>query len=337
MTSRATRRCLDIARRAAGSSSFLSRAWSSSLVIQHRCYATPAQKTKEKVAVASAAPPSTSRKAGKAVTPQKAAQDSTAQERQTEEELRNIETLHRLTETNEVDVSSAPLELMDVHIPSLRSHKPGATFSDHLKAFTQAQRNWLLNARAMYQIASTKSIPGVEVKSPWSFKIFSAQSTKPNAWLAPFRQGALEAYKRVNEAIAARDEKTIKTLTAGEQQLAYMKLIRSQDPRYLNVWRFHGERTPCKVVSIRAIEAYYGSKAPRMGSRLAVQAVVRFDTLQSIETYSKKTGARVGETEPKPVVEYLVFQKRMWYTSPWVIRDRLYEGLDSRFTVPHSA
>ena len=79
----------------------------------------------------------------------------------------------------------------------------------------------------------------------------------------------------------SRDEKTIKTLTAGEQQLAYMKLIRSQDPRYVNVWKFHGERTPCKVVSIRAIEAYYGSKAPRMGSRLAVQAVVRFDTLQA--------------------------------------------------------
>ena len=69
-------------------------------------------------------------------------------------------------------------------------------------------------------------------------------------------------------------------MTAGVQQLAYTKLIRSQDPRYVNMWKFHGERKPCKVVSIRALEAYYGARAPRMGSRLAIQAVVRFDTLQ---------------------------------------------------------
>ncbi len=77
-----------------------------------------------------------------------------------------------------------------------------------------------------------------------------------------------------------RDEKTIKALTGGQQQLEYIQLIRSQDPRYVNVWKFHGEREPCRVVSIRALDAYYGVQAPRMGSRLAVQAVVRFDTLQ---------------------------------------------------------
>ena len=55
---------------------------------------------------------------------------------------------------------------------------------------------------------------------------------------------------------------------------------------------------------------------------------------QSVETYSKKTGARVGATEHKPVVEYLVFQKRMWSDTPWIIRDRLYEGLESRFDKP---
>lgn len=148
----------------------------------------------------------------------------------------------------------------------------------------------------MYRIAKARSIPGVKVKSPWSWQLFATQSTKPDAWLAPFRQAALEVYKQVNEAVAAyvppfvhfdshsrrhrRDEKTIKTLTGGHQQLEYIRLIRSQDPRYVNVWKFHGERTPCRVVSIRALEAYYGVRAPRIGSRLAVQAVVRFDTLQ---------------------------------------------------------
>ncbi|KAJ8453564.1 hypothetical protein ONZ51_g13526 [Trametes cubensis] len=183
-------------------------------------------------------------------------------------------------------------------------------------------------------MAKYRSIPGVKPKSPWSWQLFSTQSTKPTAWLAPFRQGALEAYKQVNEAIAARDEKTVKALSVGDQQGFYMKLLRSQDPRYINVWKFHGERTPCRVVSIRAFEAYFSPKPPRIGSRYAVQAVVRFDTLQSVETYSKKTGTRVGETEPKPVVEYLVFQKRMWNDTPWVIRGRLYEGLESRVKLP---
>lgn len=78
----------------------------------------------------------------------------------------------------------------------------------------------------------------------------------------------------------SRDERTIKLLSAGVQQREYTKLIRSQDPRYVNVWKFHGERNPSRVVSIRALEAYYGAKPPRMGSRLAIQAVVRFDTMQ---------------------------------------------------------
>ena len=78
----------------------------------------------------------------------------------------------------------------------------------------------------------------------------------------------------------SRDDKPLKNLAAGEQLLAYNKLIRSQDPRFVNVWKFHGEREPCRVVSIRAVESYYGSKGPRIGSRLAVQALVRFDTMQ---------------------------------------------------------
>ena len=94
------------------------------------------------------------------------------------------------------------------------------------------------------------------------------------------RESTVLCMSQVGSCRHSRDEKAIKSLTAGEQQLAYTRLIRSQDPRYVNVWKFHGERTPCRVVSIRALEAYYGVKAPRMGSRLVIQALVRFDTLQ---------------------------------------------------------
>ncbi|PIL23308.1 hypothetical protein GSI_14619 [Ganoderma sinense ZZ0214-1] len=335
MSLHASRRCLDIAGRVAGGSNSLARTWShtsSVLVVQRRCYASSATTQKSKTKPANATS-STTRSSGKAQTSKDGAAEKT---RTMEDELKSVEALYRMSETNEVDVSSAPLDLMDVMVPSLRSQKDGATLGDHFRAFVQTQRNWFFNIRSLYRMANANSIPGVKVKSAWSTQLFATSSTKPTAWLTPFRQAALEVYKQANEAVAARDEKTIKLLSAGAQQREYTKLIRSQDPRYVNVWKFHGERNPSRVVSIRALEAYYGAKPPRMGSRLAVQAVVRFDTMQSVETYSKKTGARVGETQARPVTEYLVFQKRMWYDSPWVIRDRLYEGLDSRFGLPNA-
>ena len=56
---------------------------------------------------------------------------------------------------------------------------------------------------SLYLMAKANSIPGVKVKSAWSKQLFSASSTKPDTWLAPFRQAALEVYKQVNEAVAA--------------------------------------------------------------------------------------------------------------------------------------
>lgn len=114
MSLHTSRRCLDIVGRAAGSSSSLTRTWSSTLVIHRRRYTAPAaaQKTKEKPAVNSTSPPSASRKAGKAQPGPKAARQETAAERTTEDEIANLEALQRMTETNEVDISSAPLELL---------------------------------------------------------------------------------------------------------------------------------------------------------------------------------------------------------------------------------
>ena len=37
------------------------------------------------------------------------------------------------------------------------------------------------------------------------------------------------------------------------------------------------------------------------------------------------------QKEPKPVVEYLAFQKRMWYDSPWIIREKFFEGTEQKY------
>ncbi len=38
------------------------------------------------------------------------------------------------------------------------------------------------------------------------------------------------------------------------------------------------------------------------------------------------------DEKPKRVVQYLVFQKRMWYNTPWIIRNEVFENMDVNFT-----
>lgn len=146
-------------------------------------------------------------------------------------------------------------------------------------------------------MAKDKGIQGVKVKSSWSWKIFTTQSTKDDSWVAPLRSIALDTYKQLNQAVAeyvlltplsflvsiqhcSRDDKLIKTLSIEDMQKHYLKLSRTQDLSRIFVWKFHGERRPCRVVSIRAVPVHQGQEVPNNGSRLLVQALVRFDTLQ---------------------------------------------------------
>ena len=52
---------------------------------------------------------------------------------------------------------------------------------------------------------------------------------------------------------------------------------------------------------------------------------------QTLKVYNKKGVLIGGDEKPRRVVEYLVFQKRMWYDTPWVIRDQLFESLDAKY------
>jgi len=216
----------------------------------------------------------------------------------------------------------------DLHLPSYRSHKKNATLTDHLRVMFENQKNRAYNVVTMWRMAKDNAFPGVKVGTKWSPQLFRTQSTSSSAWLAPFRKIALETYKQLNEAVANRDDKTIRKLTAMDEQLHYLKLARQQDPSHVYVWKFLGERSPCRVLSIRANMGHMGPE-DTFGSKLLVQALVKFDTLQGLEVYRK--GKLVHTQEPKPVVEYLVLQKRLWLNSPWVVRDRAHEGRDSQF------
>ena len=104
--------------------------------------------------------------------------------------------------------------------------------------------------------------------------------------------------------------------------------------------------TPPRIVSIRTIEGHLGRGGPKLGNRLVIQALIRFDTiqvcsdsspprynidpqirLQTLEVYSRQ-GDLLSPKEsstPRRVTEYLVFEKRMWYDVPWKIKQQMFE------------
>jgi protein MBA1 len=74
-----------------------------------------------------------------------------------------------------------------------------------------------------------------------------------------------------------------------------------------------------RVVSVRAVEGHFGLQPIRTGNHLYVNVLAHFDTIQAL------TRRGVPSTvEPKHIVEYLLFEKRMWYDTPWVIKEQLH-------------
>ncbi len=176
-----------------------------------------------------------------------------------------------------------------------------------------SQRYWVRQVRViaggltltysfrMYRLASENAFPGVKIKYRMSLPLFRIH-TSP--WLAPFRQTALETYKQLQQAVALLvpsfllpllstdtifrgDDKPIKKLAISDYKVQLLKLVHAQDPSRVYVWKFHGEKAPCKVVSIRAIQAHLGKEDPKFGNRLLVQALVKFDTLQ-VRSYAPR-------------------------------------------------
>jgi hypothetical protein len=51
--------------------------------------------------------------------------------------------------------------------------------------------------------------------------------------------------------------------------------------RFYAYSRSPGEESPTRVVSIRAIDGYLGKDEPKIGNRLLIHALVKFDTKQA--------------------------------------------------------
>ncbi|KAF7789673.1 hypothetical protein EIP86_000619 [Pleurotus ostreatoroseus] len=246
------------------------------------------------------------------------------QELSSKSQLEQLDELEKVQHVRGIDIWAQPLDLLDVSIPTWKSEKKDASLLDHIGVALARPLQWWRNVQSMWLLASENSFPGINVKYRISLQIFKLQSSH---WLAPFRNIALQTYKDVNTALAAGDLKTIRKLTGSEYETHLTKLIRGRDSSRTYVWNFVKEEKPCKVVSLRAIPGYLASQPPKIGNRLLIQALVKFDTLQTLQVYNKK-GDLIHDEKPRRVVQYLVLQKRMWYNSPWIIRNELFENMD---------
>ncbi|KAI0252475.1 hypothetical protein BJV78DRAFT_1200902 [Lactifluus subvellereus] len=221
-----------------------------------------------------------------------------------------------------IDMWSLPLETLDVHIPSFPARVEGATLRDHLTLLWDNFLNSLKNVSSMRKLAQENSFPGRETLSPRSLQIFRAKSTKDSAWVAPLRGILLENYKRVNNAIAEGDSKTVASLTVDEYAKSTLRKLRTLHPAGSSTvyrWRLVSQPSPVRIVSIRAMQGHLGLQPLRAGNPLYVNVIARFETIQSL------TRRGVPSTvEPKRIVEYLLFEKRMWYDTPWAIKEQLY-------------
>jgi len=92
---------------------------------------------------------------------------------------------------------------------------------------------------------------------------------------------------------------------------------------------------------MRAVPGHFGTNEPAAGNRLVVQILVRFETLQSLEMQNRhgqrllSNGNVASPSDPPPeprrVLEYIVFENKMWYPDGWIIRDQVYEGVQGNY------
>ncbi|KAH9171346.1 hypothetical protein EDB89DRAFT_1852384, partial [Lactarius sanguifluus] len=164
----------------------------------------------------------------------------------------------------------------------------------------------LLTIYSMRRLAQENAFPGRETFSARSFQIFQTKSTKDDAWVAPLRDIVLENYKRLNNAIADPLSRSCGVYILLGATAAYR-------------WRLVSQPLPVCIVSIRAIDGHLGLQSLRAGNPLYVNVLARFETIQSLT----RRGV-ASTTEPKRVVEHLLFEKRMWYDTPWIIKEQLY-------------
>ncbi|KAI5121716.1 hypothetical protein M0805_002109 [Coniferiporia weirii] len=255
--------------------------------------------------------------------------------REMEQSGQQLEML-RMSMSSGMDPWSSKAMLMDLRIPS----KPTS-----FRALRDNWRNSIQNILSMFRLATDFAFPGVLTKWRIHPQLFRTKSTRDNGWVAPYRQEMLDAYIRINQAIASGDSKTLTKLTAYEYQehavrLLHRSMARASETKRTYTWSLNKLISPVRIVSLRAYPLYHGAEEPKYGNRNCVQAVARFETMQTLTIRNARgqvlrpdaTVAEEGYTpEPRRVLEYLLFENKMFYRDGWYVRDQMFEGVKPKF------
>ncbi|KAI6148558.1 hypothetical protein BKA82DRAFT_4138871 [Pisolithus tinctorius] len=236
---------------------------------------------------------------------------------------------------------------------------------DVMFAFKHNVNNWLKNTFSMFTIARASAFPGlknVQLRfrpAVWR-KLRNVQSCDPSSWLGPLRKIALETYRQTNVAIARQNDEVIKSLTVGEFQSKALQLMRRREKGHKWFWDITSDTSdatlyvpdssfmtrlrsfvthllrrnsqeptrtppPVTIVSIRAAEIYLAEHDPKVGHRLVIQALAKFDTTQVLKITDRHGKPVESElSKPHRVVQYVVLEKIGWYDSPWKLREQIY-------------
>ncbi|EJC99302.1 uncharacterized protein FOMMEDRAFT_160907 [Fomitiporia mediterranea MF3/22] len=259
--------------------------------------------------------------------------------------------LLRMSLAKGIEPWGAKTPLMDLRIPSrptsFRAIKENMknNLSNMLRSVNLPSMNpSAFQFTSMHRLATDFAFPGIITKWRISPQLFRAKSTSEKAWVAPFREELFELYRRVNEAIASGDKKAITKVTAYEYQTHAFKLLQRNLSRipstgYTNTWKFR-PLSPVQILSLRAFPMYTAAEEPRYGNRNVVQALVRFESMQSLTLRDSRDRVLLPngvvapegyEPEPRRVLEYLICENKMFYKDGWYVRDQMFEGIKPKF------
>ncbi|KAJ4463647.1 hypothetical protein C8J55DRAFT_494257 [Lentinula edodes] len=265
-----------------------------------------------------------------------------------EAQLKFIRRAQIVGQNQGIDIWAHPVDTLDVAIPYATAPWSRSKFSnvkERLSQWLSNQKNKGKSLFSMMRLVSYDSLPGIDTQSMgfmgalrMPLHLCTSSSTKPTSWIAPLRKILLENYISVQQALAKHDKEELSRLTQPPFYQEVEKLVKKGKANNY-IWTLHREVSPAKIISIRSTEGHLGPVPPPYGNRLLVNALVRFETEQSLEVYdaqgnalhtpepgASKKGRRVP-AEKRQLTEYYVFEKRMYYNTPWQIKERLYPKL----------
>ncbi|KAJ7185661.1 hypothetical protein C8R46DRAFT_1061363 [Mycena filopes] len=221
------------------------------------------------------------------------------------------------------------LPIFDYTIPYSVGFKARREYSSIGDAFRQFKRNMLNHGKnlfAMRHIDTAHSFPGVKQDPALGWfrrtlrlrNLLQAQSLKSTAWVAPLRQEFLDLYIEFHQALQKGNSAKLRSLTMMPYTRTVTRLLQKKDSGVLYRWRFHREVTPTRILSLRSSDGWYYREMPETGSRIGVQALVRFDTEQSLEMYDKASGKALHTPAPTAAPRTVKVDGKLFHTVPAV-------------------